>query len=174
LSSDPDLQTHWRDQLADVRGLRVGIVWQGNPQHKLDDWRSAPLAAFEPLADVPEVRLISLQKGHGIEQLQGVQDRFEVIDLGSQLDNGAAAFVDTAAVMQSMDLVVTTDTATAHLAGALGVPVWVALCASPDWRWMTDRADSPWYPTMRLFRQHRIGGWNNVFHQIAAALRERV
>jgi len=120
------------------------------------------------------VTLVSLQKGPGTEQLRDVADRIAVTDLGSRLDEAAGPFMDTAAVMRNLDLVITTDTAAAHLAGALGVPVWVALPFAPDWRWLADRADSPWYPTMRLFRQERPGDWQGVFARLAEALRERV
>ena len=131
--------------------------------------RSIPLKCFAPLAEVQGVRLLSLQKGPGSEQLAEVDNRFMVIDLTSRLDQ-EGAFLDTAAVMHSLDLVITSDTATAHLAGALGVPVWLALCAAPDWRWMLERTDSPWYPSMRLFRQRTLGDWQVVFENMAAEL----
>jgi tetratricopeptide (TPR) repeat protein len=157
----------WREKLADVRGFRVGIAWQGNPEHLFDGQRSVPLARFAPLAAIRGVRLVSLQKGFGSEQLAGCG--FDVYTLGDELD-ADGAFVDTAAVMKQLDLVIACDTAAAHLAGALGVPVWVALSAHGDWRWFADRADSPWYPTMLLFRQARLDRWDDVFGRIAAAL----
>jgi hypothetical protein len=113
---------------------------------------------------------MSLQKGAGTEQLAEVRDLFAVTELGSRLQD----FVDTAAVMKNLDLVITSDSAPAHLAGALGVPVWVALSFVPDWRWLLDRSDSPWYPTMRLFRQREPGDWPGVFEEIAKALDERL
>jgi hypothetical protein len=131
-----------------------------------------PLTQFAPLAAVPGVRLISLQKGAGSEQLAALGGLFPVVDLGDRLDAGGP-FLDTAALMKGLDLVVTCDTAVAHLAGALGVPVWVALALAPDWRWLLGRQDSPWYPTMRLFRQARRGEWGDVFARIAAALDQR-
>jgi hypothetical protein len=121
---------------------------------------------------VAGVRLISLQKGPGSEQIRQVP--FPVEDLASRLDETAGAFVDTAAVMKNLDLVITSDTSIAHLAGALGVPVWVALSHIPDWRWLLEREDSPWYPTMRLFRQTTPGDWPGVFGRIAEAIRQRV
>jgi ADP-heptose:LPS heptosyltransferase len=121
--------------------------------------------------------LISLQKGSGESKVQGsksnVDDDGAIVDLG-ELDTHRGAFMDTAAIMMNLDLVITSDTSVAHLAGALGVPVWVALPFVPDWRWLLDRSDSPWYPTMRLFRQKRIGDWAGVFEEIRAALAERV
>ena len=114
------------------------------------------------------MRLISLQKGFGSEQVATVD--FPVLDLSDRLDEAAGPFMDTAAVIRSLDLVVTANTAIAHLAGALGAPVWVALDFSPDWRWLRDRDDSPWYPTMRLFRQTAFGQWPDVFERIASAV----
>jgi hypothetical protein len=131
------------------------------------------LREFAPLARVPGVRLVSLQKGFGSEQLRDVGPAWQIHDPGERLD-AAGAFVDTAAVMMHLDLVVTSDTAVAHLAGALGVPVWVALSVGPDWRWLLGREDSPWYPTMRLFRQTRPHDWDEVFERMAAELKRRV
>ena len=125
------------------------------------------MAQFAPLARLPGVRLISLQKGFGSEQIAAVD--FPVLDLSDRLDEAAGPFMDTAAVIRNLDLVVTADTAIAHLAGALGAPVWLALQLSPDWRWLLGRDDSPWYPTMRLFRQTTFGQWPDVFERIAEA-----
>jgi tetratricopeptide (TPR) repeat protein len=174
LSAAEGLVEHWRQELGGVAGFKIGIAWQGNPTYPSDRDRSIPAGCFEPLAGCPGVRLLSLQKQWGVEQLQEVADRFPIMDLGSRLDHASGAFMDTAAVMMNLSLVVTSDTAIAHLAGALGVPVWVALSFIPDWRWLLDRNDSPWYPTMRLFRQDRRGDWQGVFERIEAALREHM
>jgi ADP-heptose:LPS heptosyltransferase len=112
---------------------------------------------------------VSLQKGAGAEQLQQVPFRHRVLDPGPEFDGGPDAFLDAAAVLSSLDLVVSSDTSIAHLAGSLGRPVWTLLHASPDWRWLLDRADSPWYPTMRLFRQSG-GGWGDVVGAVVAEL----
>jgi hypothetical protein len=152
--------------LAAVTGFRVGIAWQGNPAHKGDRRRSMPLTCFEPLAQLPGVQLLSLQKGLGVEQLPAVTDRFSVIDLGSQLGD----FRDTAAVMMNLDLVVACDTAVVHLAGNLGIPAWVALPFAPDWCWLLQRTDTPWYPSLRLFRQPQPGDWATVFEEMRTAL----
>jgi len=135
---------------------------------------------FASLGKVSDVRLISLQKGDaGTRSEVGIQRsessdagtaRPTIVDLG-KFDMERGAFVDTAAIMMNLDLVITSDTSVAHLAGALGVPVWVALPFVPDWRWMLERSDSPWYPTMRLFRQKSRGDWAGVFEEIEAALR---
>jgi len=117
------------------------------------------------------VQLISLQKGPGTDQLRVLAGQFGVVNLGDGLDETAGAFMDTAAVMKNLDLVIASDSAVAHLAGALGVPVWVALALVPDWRWLLEREDSPWYPTMRLFRQTRYGCWDHVFERITDELK---
>jgi len=168
LFADPQLVGARAEELALPDDLCIGIAWQGNRGHSRDHVRSFPLDRFEPVARRPGVRLYSLQKDDGREQVADVAGRFPVIDLGGRLDD----LMDTAAVMKNLDLVIVADTALAHLAGALGVPVWVALPFEPDWRWMSDRDDSPWYPTMRLFRQRRWGEWDDVFARIAAALDE--
>ncbi|HJT77032.1 MAG TPA: tetratricopeptide repeat-containing glycosyltransferase family protein, partial [Gemmataceae bacterium] len=168
LSADPALVERWGQELAGIEGLRVGIAWQGNPKHQWDRHRSIPLACFAPLAAVPGVRLISLQKGPGAEQAH----RFPVADLLGNLDGGPGAFADTAAVIKHLDLVVSADTAVAHLAGALGVAAWVALSRVADWRWVAGREDSPWYPSLRLFRQDRLGNWRAVFERMAQELRQ--
>ena len=120
------------------------------------------------------MRLISLQKNDGVEQLSDLPASMIVETLGDYFDAGPDAFVDTVAAMMSLDLVITSDTAIAHLAGALGRPVWLLLQHVPDWRWLLDRSDSPWYPTMRLFRQPRPGDWAGAFADIASELRKLV
>ena len=170
LAADSKLVKHWRGRLRSLSGFKVGIVWQGNAAYMFDHFRSIPLVEFAPLAEVEGVRLISLQKNAGVEQLASLEGRFTAMDLGSTLDNHSGAFMDTAAVMCNLDLIITSDTAAAHLAGGLGVPVWLALTSSPEWRWMKDRPDSPWYPTMRLFRQPRQGDWPGVFAEMKREL----
>jgi hypothetical protein len=125
------------------------------------------------LAQIKGVRLISLQKGAGSEQLAHLPEGMEVEDLGPDFDVGDGAFMDSAAVMMSLDLVITSDSALAHLAGALGRPTWVALSHVPDWRWLLGRTDSPWYPNHRLFRQTRWNDWDTVFEEMAEELRSR-
>ncbi len=165
--ADPGRIDAWRQRLGACDGFKIGIAWQGNRKAPGDRFRSIPLTEFAPLASVPGVRLISLQKGAGVEQLAEVRDAWPITDFPDALDAEGDAFVDTAAVMKNLDLVITSDTATAHLAGALGVPVWVALSFVPDWRWMLKREDSPWYPTMRLFRQAQWLQWRDVFGRMA-------
>ena len=173
LSAEPQRITHWTQRLRALPGLRVGIAWQGNPVVEKLIWargRSIPLAALEPLAQLPGVRLVSLQKGPGLEQLRDVPFAERIVDLSGELDRGPDAFLDTAAVIAGLDLVISSDTAVAHLAGALGRPVWLMLAASPEWRWGLERSDCPWYPSMRLFRQTADRDWTVVVAAIVEAL----
>ncbi len=168
ISPDPERVRRWGKELAGFTGFKIGIAWQGSRSYQDDRFRSIPLAKFEPIARVAGTRLFSLQKGYGCEQL-GKLRGWTVHDFGKQLD-ADGAFLDTAAVMKHLDLVITSDTAIAHLAGALGVPVWLAASTAADWRWLQECDDSPWYPTMRLFRQKRRGDWDGVFAWMASAL----
>jgi tetratricopeptide (TPR) repeat protein len=147
-------------------GLRVGMCWTGSPKHGENALRSIRLSALEPLLELPGVHFYSLQMGPGAEQLEPYRD--QIVDLAPYSDDMA----DTAAQMEHLDLVVTIDTSVAHLAGALGRPVWVLLNALPDWRWMLDRSDSPWYPTARLFRQRQQGDWDAVIEDLQHALEQ--
>ena len=173
LAADPTKKASWQGSLATLPGLKVGIAWQGNietEKHGGYIGRSSGLAAAAPLADVAGVTLISLQKGAPSQQRAQVPFASKVLELTDPLVMGSAEMMDTVALMSALDLIVTTDTLTAHLAGALGIPVWVVLSASPDWRWLTEREDSPWYPTMRLFRQRAGSGWAEVYERVAREL----
>ena len=172
LSADPALVARWRERLESLDGLLIGIVWQGNPKYQADRMRSYPLSLFEGLARVEGARLVSLQKGPGTEQIRELGGRFPVVDFGDELDRGDAAFLDTSAVMKGLDLVITPNTATAHLAGALGVPFWLPLPFGSDWRWLLGQERSPWYPSARLFHQPEPGRWGPVFERMAACLAE--
>ena len=169
LSAEPALREIWRKRIG-AEGFKVGVVWQGNPNPEADRARSMPVTALAPLSGIAGVRLMSLQKGGGDEQLSNLRASMRIEMLGADFDAGADALVDTAAVMTCLDLIITCDTSIAHLAGALAVPVWVALKSDAEWRWFTERADSPWYPTLRLFRQTRRGIWSDVFEAMASEL----
>jgi hypothetical protein len=169
LSADPARGAAWRRRLP-KRGFRVGIVWQGRPDATIDRGRSIPLRCFAALARVPETRLFSLQKNYGLDQLAALPAGIDVTTFGVGFDAGPDAFLDTAAAIMNLDLVVSADTSVAHLAGALGRPVWIALQRAPDSRWLLEREDSPWYPTARLFRQQAAGDWHEVFERMAAEL----
>jgi tetratricopeptide (TPR) repeat protein len=169
LAAERRLRETWFGHIG-AEGFKIGVVWQGNSDPEADRARSMPIIALAPLAEIAGVRLISLQKGAGEEQLSKLPPSLRIETLGADFDGGADAFVDTAAAMSCLDLVITCDTSVAHLAGALAVPVWVALKRDAEWRWLTERADSPWYPTMRLFRQTRYGVWSDVFEAMAGEL----
>jgi tetratricopeptide (TPR) repeat protein len=151
------------------RAFKVGIAWQGTRTFRGDRQRSIPLKNFAALSQVDGVQLISLQKGSGVEHLGAWPGPNAPATLGNRFDE-CGAFTDTAAVMRRLDLIVSSDTALPHLAGALGVPVWVALALVPDWRWQLQREDCQWYPTMRLFRQKEYGRWEEAFDRMAAEL----
>ncbi len=168
LFADPELISNWRKVLGPKTGFHIGINWQGNPRFGDDRYRSIPLTCFKPLARLPGVTLVSLQQGPGADQLPEFQKQFSVIDLNRRLKT----FNDTAAVMMNLDLIVSSCTSVPHLAGALGLPVWTALQLVPDWRWLLGREDSPWYPTMRLFRQSKFGDWNGVFERMAQEIQK--
>ena len=150
------------------RGQRVGIVWSGNSTHADDHNRSIALARMVPIFDVPDIQFVSLQKGLRDADAQTLAADSRLIDLAQHF----ADFNDTAAAIAALDLVISVDTSVAHLAGALGKPVWVLLPYCPDWRWLLDRSDSPWYPTAELIRQPCIGDWDSVIEQVRRKLSE--
>ncbi len=170
LRAEPARVEHWREQLASYPGLKVGIAWQGSPKYSLDALRSFRLSDAAPLAAIPGVRLFSLQIGAGIEQLHDRTNRISIVDLSGPIGANPSAFVEDAAIMMNLDLVISCDSAVTHLAGALGRPTWLALGYAPDWRWLLDREDSEWYPTVRLFRQTAWNDWPGVFRRMADAL----
>jgi tetratricopeptide (TPR) repeat protein len=162
---DPTLVDTWRQRLqGDTR--RIGLTWSGNPSHHRDRLRSIPLQQLGPLLNVAGTTFYSLQVGAGREQLKDLPPGARLIDLGGELKD----FADTAAIISNLDLVISIDTAVAHLAGALGKPVWILLNKGCDWRWFLDREDSPWYPTARLFRQTTAGEWQEVVNRVEREL----
>jgi tetratricopeptide (TPR) repeat protein len=163
LRADPEPAVRWRERLSEFKGFKVGLVWAGNPSHGNDRNRSLSLSMFAPLTTLPGVRLISLQKGPAAEQSRLMP---ALSDWTSEISD----FADTAALIENLDLVISCDTAVAHLSGAMGKPTWVLLPYNPDWRWLLDRTDSPWYPTARLFRQPGPGDWSGVIRQVVAVL----
>lgn len=171
LGVDPARIARWRSWLGPA-GLKVGIAWQGNPKAPVDAGRSAGLAALGPLAAIPGVRLVSLQQTAGADQLAATPFGRRILVPPPDFDAGPDAFLDTAALMASLDLVVTVDTAVAHVAGALGRPVAVALQArDADWRWTPGQTRSPWYPSATLYRQAAPGDWWSAFARIAEDIR---
>lgn len=171
LRADPARVAHWRAYLKHDQAFKIGIAWHGNPNQKDGLIRRCALRDMAPIWGLPGVTVYSLQVGAGREELS-TGDRAPVIDLGDIDRDGA--FMDTAAIMEALDLVITIDTSIAHLAGGLGRPVWMVVPYWADWRWMIDREDSPWYPTMRIFRQSQPGEWQPVFTELTNALHERL
>lgn len=170
LRAAPELRAAWRERLRPTAGtLKVGIAWSGNPQYTNDSTRSIAFSAFRDVLGVPGVTYINVQKD------VRVGDEDALVQSGAvDFRPGLTDFAETAALVCELDVVIAVDTSLAHLAGALGKPVWILLSAVSDWRWFEGRADSPWYPTARLFRQSRIGAWEPVFAEVRAALAERV
>lgn len=167
LRAEPDQVARWAERLGGFSGLRVGLVWAGNPEFKDDRHRSPRLKAFLPLLDTPGTHFFALQKGAGREDLENCGPLpANFTDLGPDIGN----FADTAAIMMNLDLVISSCTAPTHLAGALGRRAWTVLPFACDWRWYAHGDDTPWYPTMRLFRQTRRGDWDTVMGRVAAAL----
>ncbi len=173
LLPEPERVARWHERLSSVAGLRIGVAWQGNPDYAADRERSLPLAMFERLSALPGVTLIGLQQGAGREQIAGWPKVLPFVDLAPELDSDAA-FMDTAAVLPALDLVISSDTALAHLAGAVGVPAWLALAHVPDWRWGLEGERSVWYPTVHVYRQPRPGDWKAVFADMTEALGARI
>jgi tetratricopeptide (TPR) repeat protein/GT2 family glycosyltransferase len=155
---------HWKNKLASP-DFKVGIVWAGSSEHDKDRYRSCALKFFEPLTKIDGLRLYSLQKGKAAAQIDELGGT--ITDIANEFQD----FADTAAAIENLDLVISVDTSVLHLAGAMGKPVWAVLPFSPDWRWMLNRQDSPWYPTMKLFRQKKWGQWEPVFQRVADELR---
>ena len=170
LAAEPERIARWRDRIGN-EGFRIGVSWRGHGSLAALERSFAP-DRFAALATNPGVRLISLQKGEGEADL-AAHPGLEIERLEG-LDEGPGAFLDTAAAMQCLDLVISSDTAVPHLAGALGRPTWVPLKHAPDWRWLLGRADTPWYPTLRLFRQSTRDDWAPVFAEMQAALQKRL
>jgi hypothetical protein len=169
LHADPARVANWQDRmrrLVPCSYKRIGIVWAGRATHNNDRRRSAKLADFAPLAALPGVALVSLQKGPPADQAGGYFGRAPLINIGAEVRD----YNDTMALLESLDLVITVDTSVGHLAAAMGKPTWILLATSPDWRWLLGRSDTPWYPTVRLFRQTRSRVWSDVFQAVAAAL----
>lgn len=168
LNADTQLVETWKQTVQRENCFNIGICWKGNVIHT--DTKFMPLNHFLQLADIPGIQLYSLQQHHGLEQIKKV-DATSLTIFDQDFDKTHGGFMDTAAVMKNLDLIITVDTSIAHLAGALGIPVWVILPRIADWRWMLDRNDSPWYPTMRLFRQIEDGIWDDVVQKLKASLK---
>ena len=169
LRADPARAATWKerlDRLTPTASRRIGIGWAGRPTHTNDRWRSARLADFAPLAALPGVALVSLQKGPGAAQAGQYFGAAPLVNIGAEIVD----YEDTMAILASLDLLVTVDTSVGHVAGAMGVPAFILLARAPDWRWLLERTDTPWYPSVRLFRQSKTGQWSDVMAAAAAAV----
>ena len=154
-----------------ARPFLVGIAWQGSSSTNASRWKSFPLASLAPLAAVPGVRLISLQVGQGVEQLDAARKLFPIIELPGRRGRD---LMETAAIMNQLDLIISPDSAVAHLGGSLGLRTWVALSSIGEWRWLTESKKSIWYPTARSFQQTTFGAWGDVFQEMAHALKDEL
>ena len=173
LFAEPARVEKLNGMLGERKAFRIGINWApGHADRTITSRRDIPLTAFKAIADLPGVELIALQKGAPAEQIKGVSFRDRIRTVDADNDPAAPLFLDTAALMQNLDLIVTGDTSVPHLAGALGRPVFLLVSAISDWRWLTRRDDAPWYPTMRIFRQGADGDWPAVLAKVAAAITE--
>jgi ADP-heptose:LPS heptosyltransferase len=166
---DPARVAAWRQRMAGD-SLRVGLAWGGSPTFPHERWRSIPLALLAPLIHLDGAAFYSLQMGPQTTEMKQLGPQTRIIDLQDQQED----FADSAAIVANLDLVISIDTSVAHLAGAMGKPVWVLLHKSPDWRWLLEREDSPWYPTARLFRQSTLGNWQDVVARVERELRKFV
>ncbi len=169
LAADPALVKAWGaklDRLAPAGKRRIGLVWAGRPTHKNDRKRTIKLAQFKPLFARDDVVLLTVQKGPQISQVGSYFGPAPLINLGPEI----ADFADTMAILKNIERLVTIDTSVAHIAGAIGVPTSLVLPYAPDWRWLLNRADTPWYPSLRLFRQRKAYDWSGVVEAVAESL----
>ena len=177
LQADKQLTQQWQQTLANDKNFKIGICWHAKPIYLEDHKhtrRSIPLTDFIPLSFVPGISFYNLQKIHGTDELNDLPYYFKVHDFGDALDTQNGNFMDSAALIKNLDLVISADTSIVHLAGALGVPTWVALPYTAEWRWLQNRSDTPWYPTVQLFRQTIPGDWSTVIQEIKDKLQATV
>jgi Tfp pilus assembly protein PilF len=165
--ADPEKVEQWKNRI-NKKGYKIGIVWAGKPEHENDGNRSCTLEYFSPLTGIPGVVIYGLQKGDAARQAETLDGMKKIINFDREL----TGFSETAAAIENLDLVISVDTALVHLAGAMGKPVWTLLPYAPDWRWLLERKDSPWYPTMRLFQQPARGDWGAVFDKVKYELQK--
>jgi ADP-heptose:LPS heptosyltransferase len=166
LAPDPARLAHWRARLGAEPRRKIGLIWAGNPRHRDDRFRSIALTTLEPILRREDVAWFSLQVGERSRDLSMLSPTAGITDLAGELTD----FTETAAALAALDLLITVDTAPAHLAGALGRPAWLLIARQADWRWMRQREDTPWYRSLRLFRQEQQGDWGPVITRVSAAL----
>jgi tetratricopeptide (TPR) repeat protein len=171
ITVNPLLVQKWRDKIQNDRSkLKIGLMWSGDLRHPRSQYRSCSLDIFSPLTEVNDISIYSLQKGQAAEQAKNPPEGMNLMDYTESFND----FSDTAALIENLDLVISVDTGVTHLAGALGKPVWTLLPFVPEWRWLLEREDSPWYPTMRLFRQTSPGNWKSIIARLLDNLHEKI
>jgi len=178
IKADPALVAYWKDKVC-PRSFNIGICWQGNAHYSnkaaqlVVAKKSMALKTFAPISEVNSCTMFSLQKIDGTDQLNTFSN-VPIVDFGKEVDEEHGKFMDTAAIIMNLDLIITIDTSTAHLAAALGKPTWILLPYTADWRWMLKSDTSPWYPNVRLFRQKTAGDWQGVMNKVVQALKEYI
>jgi tetratricopeptide (TPR) repeat protein len=175
LSAAPEIQNHWKTQIdttmrdrGTAKNRQIGFAWAGNPTHALDRFRSIRIDALRPLFGLTGISWFSVQKGDREHESEALSHEFDIQTLGPAIN----AFTDTLGILHALDLLITVDTSVAHLAGAAGLPVWTLVAANTEWRWLANRSDSPWYPSMRIFRQPQLGDWESVIEDVRCALQD--
>jgi len=166
LKVDPEKVDYYRKKYFQTDKFKVGIFWQGRKEYKDDNNRSIPLEYFLKLSQIKDVKLFSFQKGYGIEQLEDISERIEIINLGETFND----FLDTAAAIENLDLFITIDTSVAHLSAALNKPTWILLSYVPEWRWGLTGETSYWYNSVELFRQRDPGNWDELLNRVTKKL----
>jgi hypothetical protein len=180
ITPDAERLAFWKEKLAHDNNLKIGICWQGNARYSTQALRRAvaakslPLQAYKPLTEIPGVSIYSLQQVDGFDQIATCDFKDKLICFDEAFDKSHGAFMDSAAVIQQLDLIISVDTSVCHLAGAMGVPTWILLPTPTDWRWLRNRSDSPWYPSVRLFHKPTAGDWHTPMQAIVAAIKERM
>lgn len=180
IAADESRIATWKEKLSQDKNFKIGICWQGNARYSTQALRRAvaakslPLQALKPLSEIPGVSLYSLQQIDGVDQIKECDFKDKLTLFDQDFDTTHGAFMDTAAVVPHLDLVISVDTATCHLAAAMGVPTWIILPFPADWRWLRNRTDSPWYPSVRLFRQLKLGDWQTPINEVVTVLQKKL
>ena len=169
--SDKKLVKYWKQKINSIKGYKIGICWQGDPNYGRDFMRSIPLKNFEKLFLIPDLKFINFTKGFGSEQIINFKYKDKIYDYSNEFDNGDNSFEDTIAILENIDLLITIDTAVAHIASTMNVKTWLLLDYSADWRWHVQKKKFNWYDNQKFFRQKKIYSWNDVMDQIVSKLK---
>tara|TARA_Y100000590_G_C15292670_1_gene853169 strand:- start:117 stop:704 length:588 start_codon:yes stop_codon:yes gene_type:complete len=169
--SDKKLVKYWKKKINSIKGHKIGLCWQGDPNYGRDFMRSVPLKNFEKLFLIPDLNFINFTKGFGSEQIINFKYKDKIYDYSNEFDNGDNSFEDTIAILENIDLLITIDTAVAHVASTMNVKTWLLLDYSADWRWHVQKKKFNWYDNQKFFRQKKIYSWNDVMEQIVSKLK---